>query len=68
MWYYNIDGNYLCTGFKRIITNHAGSFTFAAVIVAIIAMAKQKTNEASRENSGAFSVCLCILACILGAL
>lgn len=45
MWYYNVDGNYFCVGVKRIIANHLGSFTFAAVIVALISMARQAVDR-----------------------
>jgi len=68
MWYYNVDGSYICTGFKRIIANHAGSFTFAAIIVAIIAMAKQKAAESSQNSSGIGACCLCLLTCFLSML
>ncbi len=45
MWYYNEDGNYICTAFKRIIANHAGSFTFAAMIMALVTTARQATQR-----------------------
>ena len=41
MWYYNIDGNYLCVGIKRIVRYHTGSFTFAAIIITLVTMARQ---------------------------
>ncbi len=41
MWYYGIDGNYLCIGVKRIIRYHVGSFTFAAIILTIVTMVRQ---------------------------
>ena len=48
MWYYNVDGNYLCTAIKRIISNHAGSFTFAAMIMAIVTLARQSAQRESQ--------------------
>lgn len=67
-WYYNVDGNYLCVGAKRIMANHLGSFTFAAIIVALIAMAKSSTDNAARRSQGAGAVCLTILGCLLSAI
>jgi hypothetical protein len=40
LWYYGIDRNYLTTGLKWIWNAHIGSFTFAAMIIAIIDMMK----------------------------
>jgi hypothetical protein len=67
-WYYNVDGNYLCVGLKRIVANHLGSFTFAAMIVALISMARNSADNAQRQNQGAAAICLCLLACILSAI
>ena len=41
MWYYDIDGNYLFTGIKRIVRYHVGSFTFGALLVTIVTMLRQ---------------------------
>lgn len=68
MWYYNVDGNYLCTAIKRIIVNHLGSFTLAASIVALVSMARQAADRQSRENAGAAAICLCLLACCLAVI
>ncbi len=67
MWYYNVDGNYLCTSLKRIIANHLGSFTFAALIMALVTMARQAA-ENQREQSqagGIAGICSCLLICCL---
>ena len=45
MWYYNVEGNYLCTGIGRIIKYHTGSFTFAAIILTLIKMARQMVEQ-----------------------
>lgn len=65
MWYYNEDGNYICTAFKRIIANHAGSFTFAAMIMALVTTARQAAQREGQESSGAGAICYCIIACCL---
>ena len=41
IWYYGLDQNYLCTGLGRIVKNHIGSFTFAALLVTIVTMLRQ---------------------------
>jgi hypothetical protein len=48
MWYYNINGNYICTGLKRIFTNHLGSLTFASLIVTLVTLARQGAQRQSR--------------------
>lgn len=48
MWYYGIDGNYLFTAIKRIIRYHIGSFTFAALLVTVVTMARQAAEDAQR--------------------
>ena len=45
MWYYNVEGNYLCIGIGRIIRYHTGSFTFAAIILTLIKMARQMVEQ-----------------------
>ena len=45
MWYYNVEGNYLCIGIGRIIKYHIGSFTFAAIILTLIKMARQMVEQ-----------------------
>ena len=45
MWYYSIDGNYLCTGVKRIVRYHVGSFTFGALLVTIVTMLRQSAER-----------------------
>lgn len=45
MWYYNVEGNYLCIGIGRIIKYHTGSFTFAAIILTLIKMARQMVEQ-----------------------
>lgn len=65
MWYYNIEGFYLCTAICRIIKFHVGSFTFAAILVTLITMARQQAENQSRESGGALAICLCCLACCL---
>lgn len=67
-WYYNVGSNYICIGIKRIIANHLGSFTFAAMIMAIVSSARQNAEERSNGSSGCASCCLCILACCLRAI
>ena len=68
MWYYNVDGNYLCIGIKRIVRYHTGSFTFAALIITIVTIARQAAEDAQRENEGAAALCFCLLACCLRCL
>jgi hypothetical protein len=68
MWYYNVDGNYLCVSLKRIISNHLGSFTFAALIMAIVTMARQSAQRQQSESSGAAAICYCLIACCLRAI
>lgn len=65
MWYYNIDGSYIFTGLKRIFANHLGSFTFAAMLIAIVSSARQSAENRSRQNQGTAAICFCLIACLL---
>lgn len=67
-WYYNVSSNFICTGFKRIIANHLGSFTFAALIMAIVSSARQNAEDRSRNSQGCMAVCMCCLVCCLRGL
>jgi|LakMenEpi03Aug12_release.lakeMendotaPanAssembly.Ray.scaffolds.fasta_scaffold139184_4 hypothetical protein len=64
MWYYNIDGSYILTGLKRIFSNHLGSITFAAMLIAIVSSARQSAENRSRQNQGAAAICYCLVACL----
>lgn len=68
MWYYNVDGNYLCTSLKRIISSHLGSFTFAALIMALVTMARQAAENQRNQNQGGMNFCSCLLVCCLNAI
>ena len=37
IWYYSMEDNFIVTGFKWIFNSHIGSFTFASLIVAVVA-------------------------------
>ena len=65
MWYYDIDGNYLCIGMKRIIRYHIGSFTFGALLVTIVTMLRQAAEREADESNGCGAICLCLVACCL---
>jgi uncharacterized membrane protein len=64
-WYYQVNDNFLCVALKRIIANHLGSLTFAAIIVAIIEIARRGARKQANDNQGPAAVCFCILACCL---
>jgi hypothetical protein len=52
------------TGLKRIFSNHLGSITFAAMLIAIVSSARQSAENRSRQNQGAAAICYCLVACL----
>jgi hypothetical protein len=65
LWYYGFDKNYLKTGLRWIWSSHVGSFTFAAMIVAIIDMLKSSAEDQRDQGNGAGAICFCLVACCL---
>jgi hypothetical protein len=66
LWYYKVDDNFFYVGLKRIVANHLGSLTFAAIIVALIELARRSVQRQADRSQGPAYVCLCILSCCIG--
>ena len=66
-WYYQMPGNGIGTAYKWIFTKQIGSLIFAAILIAVVTLARMivEGQRKKRDNNIAVAVCLCIVHCLL---
>jgi hypothetical protein len=65
VWYYQVPNKSICAGFGWMFKGHIGSLTFAALVITIIKMLKEKAKKGSKGNSCVALMrvcCVCLLA------
>lgn len=68
LWYYGMDDNYITTALKNIYHSHIGSFTFAALLVAIVNSFKNAADGNGEDMNGCSMACMCMIRCCLSFL
>ena len=66
-WYYNVQGaSPILTAYKWIFTSAFGSLVFAAILVAVVRLARMIIDSGRRQTRNtATAVCLCLISCCL---
>lgn len=66
MWYFNLEENYFCIATSRINRNHIGSFSFAALLLALVRFMQLIINNSGGQSENACARCVqCFVSCIL---
>jgi choline transporter-like protein 2/4/5 len=66
LWYYNIEDNYWCLGMGRINRYHIGSFTFGALLLALVKIMQLIINSSGSRSENACARCVqCFISCLL---
>lgn len=68
VWYYQVKDKTVCSGFGWLFKGHLGSLTFAALVIIIIKMLKEKAKNGKKRGNSCVAVARALCVCFLAIL